>query len=88
MIWLTLTGSFISRASILLIRVAILASAAMDDSKDRSPPLESIDCEFLDFSKTGSHCKAQLNPQINPNPGSHPFVRTLPDMVSKRIFVW
>ena len=21
----------------------------------------------------------QLNPQINPNPGSHPFARTLPD---------
>ena len=57
MIWLTLAGSFISRASILLIRVAILASAAMDDSRDRSPPLEAIDYEFLGFSEAGSHCR-------------------------------
>ena len=52
-----LAGSLVSRASILLIRVAILASAAMDDSRDRSPPLEAIDCEFLDFSEAGSHCR-------------------------------
>ena len=50
-------GSFVSKASILLIRVAILASAVMNDSKDRSPPFESIDYEFLDFSEVGSHCK-------------------------------
>ena len=49
MIWLTLAGSFVSGASILLVRVAILASAVMDDSRDRSPPLEVIDCEFLGF---------------------------------------
>ena len=47
---------FCSRASIL-IRVAILASAAMDDSKDRCPPFEAMDCEFLDFSEVGSHCR-------------------------------
>ena len=57
MIWLTLVGSFISRASSLLIRVVILASAAMDDSRDMSPPFEFIDCEFLDFSEVGSHCR-------------------------------
>jgi len=45
-----LAGSFVSTALILLIRVAILASAVMDDSKDRSPPLAAIDCEFLGFS--------------------------------------
>ena len=44
-------GSFVSRASILLIRVAT------DDSKDRSPPLDAINCEFLDFSKAGSYCR-------------------------------
>jgi len=57
LIWLTLAGSFVSRASILLIRVAILASAAMVDSKDKSPHFEAIDCEFLDFSEVGSHCR-------------------------------
>ena len=57
LIWLTLAGSFVSRASILLIRVTILASAAIDDSKDRSPPLEAIDCEFHDFFEAGTHCR-------------------------------
>ena len=52
LVWLTLAGSFVSRASILLIRVAIL-----DDSRDRSPPLEAIDCEFLDFFEASSHCR-------------------------------
>ena len=80
MIWLIVAGSFVSRASVLLIKVTILASTAMNDSKDRSPPLEVIDCEFLDFFETGSHCRiSQLNPQINPNPDSHPYARTLPD---------
>ena len=55
MIWLTLAGSFVSRASIPLIRVAILASAVMDDSRDRSPPLEAIYSEFLGFSEAGSY---------------------------------
>ena len=45
----TSASSFVSRASILLIRVAILSSAVMEDSKDRSPPFEAIDCEFFDF---------------------------------------
>ena len=57
MIWLTLAGSFVSRASILLIKVAILAFAVMNDLRDRNPPFEAIDCEFLDFSEAGSHCK-------------------------------
>ena len=78
MIWLTLAGSFISRASILLIRVAILASVAMDDFRDMSPPLEAIDYEFLGFFRLAPIAGfSQLNPQINPNPDSHPFVRTL-----------
>ena len=76
---MTLAGSFISRASILLIRVAILASIAMNDSKDRSPPFEAMDCEFLDFSEAGSPGFSQVNPQTNPNPDFHPFARTLPD---------
>jgi len=37
--------------------VAILASAAMDDSKNRSPHLEVKDCEFVGFSEVGSHCR-------------------------------
>ena len=81
MIWLILAGSFTFRASILLISVAILASAAMNDFRDRSPPLEGIDCEFLSFSEAGSHCRvSSLSPQINSNPDSHPFARTLPDI--------
>ena len=52
-----IASSFVSRASILLIRVAILVSVAMDDSRDRSPPFEAIDCEFLNFSEVGSHCR-------------------------------
>jgi len=51
LIWLTLAGSFVSIASILLIRVAILASAAICDSKNRSPPFEAIDYEFMGDSK-------------------------------------
>ena len=50
---MTLAGSFISRASILLIRIAILASVVINDFRDRSPPLEAIDCEFLNFSEAG-----------------------------------
>jgi len=50
-----LAGSFISRASILLIKVVILASAVMNDYKGRSPPLEALNCEFLGFLEVGSH---------------------------------
>ena len=58
---------------------AIIASVAMNDSRDWSPPLEAIDCEFLDFSEMAPIAGfSQLNPQINPNPDSHPFARTLP----------
>ena len=60
-----IAGFLISRASILLIRVAILASVAMDDSRDRSPPLKAIDCEFLDFSETGSHCRVFSAKSLN-----------------------
>ena len=52
-----IAGSFVSRASILLIRVALLAFAAMDDSKDRIPPFEAINYEFLGFSEAGSYCR-------------------------------
>ena len=65
MIWLTLAGSFVSGASILLVRVAILASAVMDDSKDRSPPFEAIDCEFLSFFEVGSHYRVFLDKSSN-----------------------
>jgi len=77
---LTLAGSFISRASILLIRVAILASVAMDDSKDRSPPFEVWTVNSLVFLRLAPIAGfSQLNPQTNPNPDFHPFARTLPD---------
>ena len=77
---MTLAGSFIFRASILLIRVSILASATMDDFKDRSPPFEVIDCEFLGFFKVAPIAgSSQLDFQTNPNPDFHPFARTLPD---------
>ena len=52
----------------------------MDDSRDRSPPLEVIDCEFLGLSEAGSHCRVfSAKSSNNPNPDSHPFARTLPD---------
>jgi len=77
LIWLTFAGSFISRVSILLIRVVILVLTAMDDSKDRSSPLEAIDCEFLGFSEVGGFSQVDL--QINPNPDFHSFARISPD---------
>ena len=77
---MTLAGSFVSRAFILLIRVAILASAVIDDSKDRSPPFEATDCEFLGFSKVGSIGEfSQLDLQINPNPDFSSFCKNPPD---------
>ena len=80
MIWLTLAGPLVSRASILLIRVTILASAVMDDSRDMSPPLEGIDCEFLDFSEAGSHCRVFSSKSSNKSqPYAHPFEGILPD---------
>ena len=79
MIWLTLAGSFFSRASILLIKVVILASVAMD-ARDRSLPLEAIVVNSLVFSRLALIAGfSQLNPQINPNPDSHLFARTLPN---------
>ena len=76
---MTLTSSFVSRAFILLIRVAILASASMDDSRDRSPYLEAINCEFLRFSEAGSHCRIFSAKSSNKSqPDSHPSARTLP----------
>ena len=84
---MTLADSFVSRAFILLIRVAILASAVMDDFRDMSPPLEAIDYEFLGFSEAAPIAGfSQLNPQINPNPDSHPSARTLPDTWSLKGF--
>ena len=85
---MTLAGSFISRASILLIRVAILTSAVMDDFKDRSPPLEAIDCEFLSFLEVAPIVGfSQLDLQTNPNPDFHPFVRTPLTHGSNKVFV-
>jgi len=62
---LTLVGSFVSRASILLIRVAILASAAINDFKDMSPPFEAIDWEFLGFFEVSSHCRVFSAKSLN-----------------------
>ena len=89
LIWLTLAGFFVSRASILLIRVAILASAAMDDSKDRSPPFDAINCEFLSFSVVGSYCRVFSGRSSNKSHlGFHPFARTPWHMVSNKVFIW
>ena len=45
----------VSRAFILLIRLVILASEAMDDSMQWRPPFEEIGLVFLDFSEVSSH---------------------------------
>ena len=55
MTWFTINDSFVSRAFNLLIRLSILASAAMGDSMEWIPPLEEIGFVFLDFSRVGSH---------------------------------
>ena len=52
----------------------------MDDSRDRTPPLEAIDCEFLDFSEASSHCRVFSAKSSNKSqPDSYPLARTLPD---------
>ena len=53
--WFTETGSLVSRASNLLIRVAILASVAMNDSIEWRPPFEEIGFEFLEFLLVSFH---------------------------------
>jgi len=90
LIWLTLAGSFVSRASILLIRIAILASVVINDFRDRSPPLEAIDCEFLNFFEAGSHCSIFSAKSSNKSqPWFSSFCKNPPwHMVSNRIFVW
>jgi len=87
---LDIASSFVSRASILLIRVTILASTAMDYSRDRSPPLETINCEFLGFSEAGSHCRIFSAKSSNKSqPWFSSFYKNLPwHMVSNRVFVW
>jgi len=46
---LAMGGSFVSNTSILLMSVAIFASAATDDSIDKRLPLEVMNCESQDF---------------------------------------
>ena len=53
--WLTETGSLVYKASNLLIRLEILASAAIDDSIEWRYPFEEIGFVFLDFSGVSSH---------------------------------
>ena len=56
----------------------MLALAAMDDYKDRSPPFEALDCDSLVFLRLAPIVGlSQLDPQTNPNPDFHPFARTL-----------
>jgi len=50
-----MANSFVSNASILLMSMAIFASAVTDDSIDKSPPLKVMNCEFLGFSGLGSY---------------------------------
>jgi len=58
LIWADLidwSGSLVSRACNLLIRLEILASTTMDDSIEWRPHLEEIRFVFLDFLGVGSH---------------------------------
>jgi len=66
---LTGTGFFVSRHSILLIRLKILASAAMDDSIEWRLPFEEIGFAFPYFSGVGSHWRVFLARSSNK---SHP----------------
>ena len=68
--WLTTVGSLVYRNSILLIRLEILALAAMDDSIEWKHPFEEIELVFLDFSRVGSHWCVFLARSSNK---SHPW---------------
>jgi len=52
---LTGLGSLISKTFSLLARLAILVSAAMDDSTESRPPFEEMEFEFLENLIVGSH---------------------------------
>ena len=72
-----MAGSLVSNASILLMSVAIFASEATDDSIDKSPPLDAMDCEFLGSSGLGSHWMiSQLVLQRGPIPDFRLSTRT------------
>ena len=53
--WVTRPDSFVSRASNLLIRLKLLASAAMNDSIEWRSPFEEKGFVVLDFSEVYSH---------------------------------
>ena len=78
--WVDLVDwTFVSRASILVIRVAILASATMDDSIG-ALLLKLQIVNSLVFPRLAPIVGfSQLNSHINPNPVSHPSTRSLPD---------
>jgi len=54
---LTGTGSLISRDSILLLRLEILASTVIDDSIEWRPLFEEIEFVFLEFLGVDSYWK-------------------------------
>jgi len=55
LIRLAMTGSLVSNSSILLMNVAIFASATTNNSIDKSPPLKAMDYDFLGFLELGSY---------------------------------
>jgi len=80
---LAVAGSLVSNALILLMSVAIFASEAIDDSIDKSSPLEAMDYEFLGFLGLGSHwmifsarSSSQLDLQRGPIPEFRLSART------------
>ena len=53
--WLTTVGSLVYRNSILLIRLEILVSTAINDSIEWRLPFEELKFVFLDFSEVDFH---------------------------------
>jgi len=86
---LTGLGFLVSKAFSLLVRLANLASLAMDDSIEWRPPFEEMVFGFLEFSLVGSHWMVFLARfSYKSHPSFSSFYKNPPwYMLSKRVLV-
>ena len=83
-------GSLVSKASSLLVRFAILASLAMNDSIEWRPPFEEMEFEFLELSLVvGSYWMVfSARSSYKSHPSFSSFFKNPPwHMVSMRVLV-
>ena len=86
--WFAEVGSLIFKTFSLFIRLATLASAAIDDSMEWRSPFEDMGLLFLDLSEVSSiGWSSPLNPEIIITLDFHPFTRSPWHMVSKKVLV-